>query len=472
MPPHIYVGRFDPKFLGVTIRAADRGAAHGFRLLDEGARAPAEILAVLDDEAAVSDLSRLSVVPHETRHFHDALLLPFGAVATRSRLHTAVNGFTVAMLLRRHSGPADALAVPLQQWLTMPAAERAGYLAAVSGPDGPKWTVPELPVVGADDDLSGYGPGSHEFDDDGTALVVGCRAALADYRLLETLWRSPHLPGEEPVLPAVDAWEGSGLLCQLAAIDARADAAAMSRFQGWMVEHGPQTYRRALRTLSWVVTELGWPSTLRAALALATWSQLGPYATEAVASSPRDRLGRLVLAARAGARWSADSAFLDLVAAWDEVVGTDSVAGLHAAADGFDGFVRRTLAETSPVGMAALVSPELLTGLAAARRAMLAAFLADPDTYVDPVGYVAAAADYPRPAVAVQFPTGADEVTSWEDATPPGWEPAIGTETNRGLLALAELADAVFLPGEKSLQPSGRAYIRQYLGLTALRVIR
>lgn len=466
MAPRIYVGRFDPRFLGVTIRARDVADVHSFRLHDPALRPQTALLEGLGDDVVISDLSRQTVLDHEIRHFRDSLLFPFGAVTTRSRINASYNGFLVAAALKRLRGNANALAVPLQQWLRMPEARRADYLDSVRR----DLRMPPLPVIARDDDLSEFGSGPLKLSIDEQMLVVGCRVALADYQRVEDLWRCPYKDGAEAVVAALDIWEAAGLLCQLAAMEAHAGNDLMQRFLNWIKDHGPLSYRRGLTALNACLATMGWDPTLRNLLALATWAQMGAFATEMTASSPCHRLASIVAGAQKGRKWVSDSPFLELITSWDELTETDSIAALRDATDNFDRFAEQ--AARSDGGMAARLSPELFTALCKARHRMLAAFLTDPDAYVDTTAYLRDDAGYPRPCVGVQYPADYDAGTEWVDATPDGWSPTVGFNATLQLAVMAHLSDAIFLPGEKSLQQSGRTDISRQLGLEAILIIQ
>jgi hypothetical protein len=103
---------------------------------------------------------------------------------------------------------------------------------------------------------------------------------------------------------------------------------------------------------------------------------------------------------------------------------------------------------------------------------MLTAFLDDPDGYIDPVSYLSRSAAYPAPCIGITYPTVPDNTTEWIDATPAEWSPKIEFDATLRVTAMAELADAIFLPGEKSLQTSGRSEVRKSLDLEAIRIIR
>ncbi|WP_158754781.1 hypothetical protein [Streptomyces sp. NRRL F-2580] len=464
MTPRIYVGRFDPRFPGILIRARSVSDVHSFSHHDRSVRAPADVLEHLGDDAIVSDVSRQTVLDHELRHFRDSLLFPFGAATTRARIHGSYNGFLAAASVKWLRGDANILPVPLQQWLRMPEDERKVFLASESAFANEELRPPPLPLIPGDD-VTDLAPGRHELEAEEDVLLTACRLALADYARIERLWRSPHTDGEEAVFPAVAAWEAAALICQLAAIEGYAGEPLMQRFIGWTNRSGPKVYRHGMYVLNWVLEQLQWPPTMRNHLAVITWAQMGAYQKGYGASSPASRLGTLIEAAAAGGRWSPDSSFEDLVKQWDALTDTDSFEALRAATTRFSAFCREARGWK-------YLPAELFTSLATARERMLMTFLSDPDSYVDPVEYLAREADYPLPCVGLEY---ASENTGGylTDVTPKEWpSPAVSFDAGWHLEAMASLADAVFLPGEKSLRSHGRVEIAQQLGLRAVRVIR
>ncbi|MFF4427122.1 hypothetical protein ACFY04_41360 [Streptomyces sp. NPDC001549] len=461
MPLRIYVGRYDPRFPGILIRARNASDLHSFRHHDRSVTAPTAVLEGLGSDAIVSDLSRQTVLDHELRHFRDSLLFPFGAATTRSRIHASYNGFLAAASVKHLRDDANVLPVPLQRWLRMPTDEREVFLAAETAFAGEELRAPPLPVI-PKDDLSDFPPGPISVDAWEETLLTGCRAALADYAGIERLWRSPYDIGKKAVFPTVAAWEAAALTCQLAAMERYAGAPLTQRVVDWVNDGGPQIYRLGMRVTTRVLEQLEWSPTMRNRLVLITWTQMGAYQEDGM-SSPAARLATLIQASAAGARWSPDSAFADLVAHWDVLTGTDSFAALRAATTWFSAFCQQKEAWQ-------FLPAELFTSLAKAREQMLVSFLADPDRYVDPGAYLDGESRYPLPCVGIEYASQGSGADLAED-TPTDWLPAVSFEEARHLEARASLADAIFLPGEKSLRQHGRIEIAQQLGLRAIRVI-
>jgi hypothetical protein len=476
MPIFAHSGRFDTRFLGVLIRSKSMAELESFRFMDRSASLPAEQLVRLPMDAFITDLSRLTVLDHEIRHFHDALLYPFGAAALREQVVAAGNGLGVGWAVSRSAGAANVLPVPLQEWLMLPAPRRARFLEQQAGGPGRQPIPPDLPAL-TDDDLQADLPRGAIDLEGAAAIKIGCRAAIASYRALEDLWRAPHPPGEAQFGSSAVLWEVPGTLSQLAAIHRIADLATMQRFAGWLLNDGPPRYRRGFEVLQEISPDPEGIIRDRATMALAAWSQMGRFKTETRASSPGGRLDRLWAARKRGLRWTGEEPFLDLVARWDETIGRDSLADLDDSTRELgllvDRYARRTAVETHPGSPWKRVTAAL-QAYHRAHLTMKQAFLREPDTFVDPVTYVERRSIYPQPAVALSYTEmleAGETKQDWLDATPATWRPAIEADVAFNLGSLVELADALFLPSARTLESGARRWIRQYLGLEPLRLI-
>ena len=60
MTPRIFVGRFDSKFLGVTLRASTKAEAVAMRLQDLSARVDPALFDRLPDDEVITDLGALA----------------------------------------------------------------------------------------------------------------------------------------------------------------------------------------------------------------------------------------------------------------------------------------------------------------------------------------------------------------------------------------------------------------------------
>jgi hypothetical protein len=476
MPIYIHRGRVDTQFLGVVIRAESVAELEAFRSMDRAASLPVDQLSQLGIEAFMSEMARLTVLDHEIRHFHDTLLHPFGAAVLGRQLTLAINALTLVSKSVHTSETVNVLPIPLQEWLTRPASERANFLERNGGP-GRQPTPPDLPVLDPDDSLADLPRGITPLD--GAELITATsRVVLSSYRALEAMWRAPHPPGEDTIASAAVLWEAPATLCQLAAIQRIADEASMQRFADWLLKHGPQRYRRGLQLLDTISP--GPPGTYQARqlLALATWSQMGPFNAETSLSesSPAGRLNRLWNASRRGLRWSGNEPFVDLVALWDESIGRSSLADLddstRETASVADRYIRRADQEGNPTGAPLTTAARAFQAYYRAHLAMREAFLREPDTYVDPMSYVEGRSIYPKPTVVVSYEdelSGGQLTHDWIDATPPDWRPAIDSNIAHDLGALVLLTSVILLPSDETPEPGAQSLIQKHFGVEPLR---
>lgn len=471
MSARVHPGRVDPRFPGLTVRATSPAERDSFLVTDRRANLPPRILDKLADDQFVADVARATVLDHELRHFHDLLLTPLGGVAVCTRLYAACNAFIVALQLRERGGGANVLPVPLQDWLHLTLREREDYLDQQSAYSGRPLSAPSMPMLDPHDDLDDFAEqvrklrsGSETSDH----FLLACRAALSQYRLYDQLWSAPR-DGVRPLGPPTTSfWEAPALLCQVAALSERSGQDSADRLLRWMVRHGPSSYRDGLELVTRCAEALHAPPYALTYLSIATWSQLGPYNGDP-RSLPLTRLQLLANAGHGGLRWRDDTTFLDQVAQWDDVVGSATVDNLHAET----GRLERSFASLRAQGLriGELIAPAMDAWLAA-HHAAKAVFLADPDAYVDPVAYLESRGALPRPAVAVAYDDPVAATSDLQDATPLDWRPAVAFEDAIAWASMVEATDALFLPGDRTLQPNGRRIVHKLVNLEPLRVIR
>jgi hypothetical protein len=193
------------------------------------------------------------------------------------------------------------------------------------------------------------------------------------------------------------------VLCQLQAVHRLSNAESTERFADWLIGRS-SAYKRSLMALRIALPFPPETLTLRDHLAVAAWAQMGRFERPNEQSSPLWRLDKLREATELGFTWQREQGFVDLLARWDSVVGTNSLDDLETSSRALQELVDRTVARHE-------AHPGVLTGAAAAalrayhnaHMAMKDAFLADPDAYVDPAAYAERADSYPRPAVAARW---------------------------------------------------------------------
>jgi hypothetical protein len=462
MPAYIHQGRFDTSFLGVIIRAQSLAELEAFRSADVHEWLPASQLLDISIEAFISDVSRLTVREHEIRHFHDALLYPFGSTALRLQIQLVQDGFQLLHSKAHTPENANVLPVPVQDWLTSSVDERQRWLRESNRSE--KQPIPlDLPVLDGKENAA-----SKESDD----FVSAARRSVTLQKALEGLWRGPQFSAvpEAPVTLAL--WETSGVLCQLGAILKFSDENCLQRFADWFLEHGPDRYRLGFRILEDFTSCPPGPALMREMLALTAWMQMGRYSDNWFESSPFFRAHKLLEARRSGLRWNPDDSFLDLVTRWDECVGRSSIADLNASTDE----LRQIMDDLGHAEGEAddFIGSRVARGLGSyleAHIAMKKRFLDDPENFVDPIKYIENYHTYPRPAIVVAYREPLEN-GRWSyddvDATPADWNPIIPFEVADDLRDLVEVVNTAFLSSGEPISDYGRSLIRYLFKLEVL----
>jgi hypothetical protein len=138
-------GEFDPRFLGVSLAVSSAKRADFPCNYALGPETMTDSDASgLDDDEFIEQISWITVLPHEFRHFHDHIVSPYGSRAMHAR---CVLAFNTTMLLAgiykdQGSASANTLPAPLSAWCRTPKAEREGFLAELEAatighrPDG------------------------------------------------------------------------------------------------------------------------------------------------------------------------------------------------------------------------------------------------------------------------------------------------------------------------------------------------
>lgn len=126
------LGHFEPSFYGVTTHlwtdehVATLWAYAGTE--DVGAWANAI------GDSSLSHLGPISALDHEVRHFHDALLSPWGCNIMGLRLQILINGMQVLGAVAE--APGRFLPTPLSRWLGWDAEARRRWIAETGGAFG------------------------------------------------------------------------------------------------------------------------------------------------------------------------------------------------------------------------------------------------------------------------------------------------------------------------------------------------
>ncbi len=498
------IGRFDGRFLGVTLRFGSPSVYDTYLVatenrVDGGTR--------LDEIAAADEFlfeaGLASVLDHEVRHFHDFLLSPFGTAAVQTRVGGTINGLQLISQLRAGSlAEVTCLPTPIGRWLGMSVAEQERFVDQLRSLSSVEAVVPRVSLS----DQPFRTPGLTNVGTGLDALRTLLGVAAEYFELLGVLWSSPvPQTGARNALTTSHGFELAATVCQIHSLAAAFSPSSAVRFAIELTTRMPPAYVRPMQAAATILGPLEIGRNGRDYLALATWALLGRYdfgaqpsTDEMMASCPMVRLGRLRAAQQGGLSWSTDDDAETVFARWDEAVGVDTMAALRSSvartaeyAVRFRGRVQTTAGLAVPAGdqLATLVD-----AYATAHSDMVDAFLHDPERLIDPVRYTAEATELPTPAVALLFESGgldADQAeargltTFLVGETTDGrrlarvvgqpWQaaaPAIAEAMSFDALSLFALADALFSSPDATLSMIDRAMAESALGdVTIARIL-
>lgn len=390
-------GGFDPKFLGVTLRFSAQSPESWelYRQLSVAADDPAQLVAMgnealkLPEAKAFEVFSLGTVLFHETRHFHDFLLSPYGNRLFRLRLMAAANGTQVMGDLKKAG--TKFLPVPLPRWRRKSPAERARIAA--------RWRK-----------IYGVEQRFEEFDlaaGDTTTLAEQTESAYA--RIADQL-KNPRTERAGVSLQPSDLFEASAILAQFQHIySVFGEPHARLFLQVILNEPSALAYAKVVRLLDDLWKNAGLPLDPAAMSAVVSWTMFGDYEQDRWEACPSERFvklyGYLVDAGPPAPGTNAGVLFEE----WTEALGVRPIARAlegNAASNEklvvkFDQLFRGNWAD---------VFPDLMEGarcLAKAHKHMAVRLLHNPDGYVRPYEYGEKAHEWVAAPVAVQFTGGA-----------------------------------------------------------------
>lgn len=390
-------GRFDPKFLGVTLRIGSQRASDVLFGEDPSA---AELEAQPEDLAFEAIAMKTAFV-HEKRHFHDFLLSPFGAFAARRRFVAFMNAAQV--LAELHSTKvregSNVLPVPLSRWCRLSEAERAKRLMRWGlGAEDRAFALPSADGLVSTVEQTEWRPIGPDLFAEHVVL------ALDQYRLLEETFTA---------FGPFDLSEASALVIQAQEVWIAFGEYASELFVRRLRESSHTLYGRALDLPFRLLAAIGSVPDARRVSAMATWSVLGDVFAAGVGARSIERFGALARHLADAGYPEGDLGIAELFDRWDEAVGgPPTFGGVRASLDRDEEFAEKLQEITT-------AHPELAVfGLAAevfemqrmARRATVERFLASPEEYVTPLAYQEADRSYPLPPLVLELEAGRLEV--------------------------------------------------------------
>lgn len=389
-------GRFDPKFLGVTLKVGSQRAHEVLREAKDVT--PAQVESAPEDQA-FETLALLTALVHETRHFHDFLLAPFGGLVARQRFTAFLNAKQVlnALLSTRARPKGNVLPVPFRSWCVIdPEARReeAGYWKLGKGDQViPLPDIADLEVPGKTE----WRPITPEFFP--TYVVL----ALRQYRDLDRTFSS-YGPYEMS--------EASALLMQAQEIWRAFGETSAELFLRVLRENPKNPYGRALWLLFELMAALGSEAHAKRMSEVVTWTVLGDVFVEGTKAGSLQRFSMLAKHLLTHG-YPEESGIVELFALWDAATGSSStIDGIKSALwwdDNFAEQLERAQTQNPQVELLGELMA-MFEMLRKARRTTVEQFLASPEDYVYPERYQENIASYINPPVVIEFEGGVLEV--------------------------------------------------------------
>ncbi|GJH28955.1 hypothetical protein [Caballeronia novacaledonica] len=337
---HSPFGVFNPRFYGVSLHLSDPD-----RLNLQGRYVDAS-----DDlsdwegrnaEPSLHDVSVLSAIDHEIRHFHDFLVSPFGTVTMTSRLQASVNGFHVLKTLREC--PGRFVPVPLVRWIEWDASARQRWLDSTGSVFGIRSSddIVELPHV--PDVARAPFPRDLAYRADASSnqrfLIAAALIAAQAYGTMEVRRKHRSSLGDISA-SADDIFEATAHLVQVqAAWSGQGEAAANTLLEYVMTS--PATLLAPLQALLKVMLASTGRIDVAKATALCTWMLLGPGERSMAEGHPGHRYFQVLVLAAAT---PVDKAFSEPMPASNLFARLDKLthsapwrANIASASEGADG---------------------------------------------------------------------------------------------------------------------------------------
>jgi hypothetical protein len=427
-------GDFDPRFLGVSLSVSSSAR---MKFVYEYALGPATITdreaARLNDEDFVEQVSWITVLGHEFRHFHDHIISPLGSRTVHARCALALN---TAMLLvgiyaDQDVAAANVIPAPLSTWCRMSVAERKDFLAEMDRAAAHRrgqFAAPRLPLV-ADDGSIRANIGATQPSEWVSEAVRACWQAERALSDVYALPEGVQAPGR---LDAGLVSEASAVLVQCQEILQAVGSRALNRFTA-ILSRPSNRYGAAFKAVLGVFKRANLPAETSAMLQFTLWCLLGDPYVDGKYASPLIRYAKLGdVLVRNGTRAMASSVH-DTFDLWDQLTGSGPTLAALSDSIGRDELFRDWLMEKLDAaelgGEDGIITPvvTLLEQFMRARRHLVARLQADPEEYCTPRQYLRSLEHLSGPPVKIVVVSGGglDLPADFEEN---GWDLYAGRE--------------------------------------------
>ncbi|MBI5716376.1 MAG: hypothetical protein HZC37_01660 [Burkholderiales bacterium] len=403
---HLPFGAFNPRFHGVSlfVTAERMGRIAGYEAV-----ADPSSWAARSDALSLEEISTISVLDHERRHFHDFLVSPFGAVMMGMRMQASLAGLQAIKLLKQCVG--KWVPAPIGRWIHWDDRQRRDWISTTGEAYG--FTLGDVVALPhhPENAPAPHKSGIHAVADDlpvEEQLAQYALAATSGYRFMEVL-RTKRVDGFGITIAADSVFEATAHLVQSQAIYTGQSAQASRLFEEF-IANSDLSHLQALNTMALALHRATGDVSAERICELFTWMMLGPPDKVLSSGHPAARCGGvLTLLAQQpkNAVFRARAPTTAIFDALDRIFGEadwrSNVAAASAASD-------RRMAKFDRAA-------ERLDGgyfdslFAVARHwhsdqsASRSAFVEEPGSLSKPLRYVEESA-YPAPFLEVRLPAG------------------------------------------------------------------
>jgi hypothetical protein len=444
-------GGFDPRFpggIGITL-----GSVEAYRAFARFAESDADSASA---STGLGEIALKSVIDHEVRHFHDALLSPWANSIFRMRAQALMNGMQAIRVSRDVAG--DTLPLPVGDWLRLNEEERSGYVREWEELVGAPVSPVPLPC-GIDVDaiwrLSGSTIDTAGLEVESEFLAF-TSATLAAYDLIRKLLAGDPPAGAGPELRPSMIFEVTALAVQLVGIWQSQGSDEVLEFLSHLID-SERPYAKLWTLFTNLALELeraaepdaSYLSLVLAAqrhvLRMGIWTLLGNQELDGMAACPTRRF--VALAEHLLAHLAApENRAMDAAEAWDWWdAGTGSRpwrVGCQQSLDASQTTLRRyeDLAATDRDGPALLLS-NVLGRRVADQKAITLRLFRDANSLADVAAYVSAAPGvYPVPCLRIDLDGFAIPAP---ETDPPGYRAVRVTAQDGGALLTNRFAMSI-----------------------------
>jgi hypothetical protein len=292
---HIPFGSFNPRFYGVSVFLSDHGrldAMHRYVATEDVGK-----YATNSVPASFDEISTLSVIDHETRHFHDFLISPLGTSMMGLRMQASINGIQAFKAIKRSLG--RYVPVPIGRWMQWNNATRQQWVESTGKYCGITRLDDMVALPNVTDPLPmSVSTGAHPLPDSISPehelklyaqLCSGAYSSMSD-------WRSHRVSDTGVQVGADDVFETLAHLVQLQSVWTGQGEEPGKVFLRFILT-SPALHLHPIQVLWEALKRAPEPVSIRRLIELVMWTLLGPEQKLRSDGHPAFRFSQLLVLA-------------------------------------------------------------------------------------------------------------------------------------------------------------------------------